>query len=871
MAASEGGGTTRTMAQRHLAVQYAVGRVLLAAADLDQAAPRLLQAIGSGLGWSWGALWSVDPAADALTCRATWHAPGVRAPEFEAASRATRFPPGAGLPGRVWASGEPIWVRDVQHDGNVGRRPPAAQAGLHAAFAFPIRSERGVLGVVEFFHRAIRRPDEPLLRAMATLGGQLGQFVERARAEQALRDSEARKGATLEAALDAIVTIDHEGRIVEFNPAAERTFGYARAEAVGQELAELVIPPALRERHRRGLAHYLATGEGPILDRRLELTALRADGAEFPVELTITRLPTAGPPLFTGFLRDLTERRRAEELTRASERRFRTLVEQSPVSTQVFAPDGTTLLVNRAWEQLWGVTLEQLGGYNILRDPQLVERGIMPYIERAFAGEPAAIPPVRYEPERTIAGRSPVPYRWVRAVIYPVKDEGGRVREVVLQHEDITELRAAEEERERVLARERAARAAAERVQAITDAALAHLTLDRLLDELLGRIRALLAVDTAAILLLEPGGADLVPRATVGLEGEVERGVRIPVGRGFAGRVAAERRPLVVAEVDPAEVVSPVMREKGVRSLLGAPLVVEGRVIGVVHVGTLAPHRFDEEEARLLQLVADRAALAIEHARLYEAERRARAEAEAAVRLRDRFLSIAAHELKTPVTTIMARVQLLLRQRARGRLDEDRLARSLDVIDDVVAQLDRLTRDLLDVSRLQMGQLPLRPGPVDLAALVRDVATRVQDQLEPRHRLRLELGSDPCPVVADADRLGQVLANLLENAAKYSPEGGELRVTLQMDDGGALLGVHDEGMGLPPGSAEAIFAPFGRAANAERRQIRGLGLGLYLCRDIVARHGGRIRAESAGEDRGTTIWVWLPTESAGTAGGHAQE
>jgi PAS domain S-box-containing protein len=131
-------------------------------------------------------------------------------------------------------------------------------------------------------------------------------------AEKEVRQSEARKTAILETALDCIITIDHEGKVVEFNSAAERTFGHGRAQVVGRELADLIIPPPLRERHRRGMAHYLATGEGPVLGKRLELPALRADGTEFPAELAITRISTDGPPLFTAYLRDITEQKRAE-------------------------------------------------------------------------------------------------------------------------------------------------------------------------------------------------------------------------------------------------------------------------------------------------------------------------------------------------------------------------------------------------------------------------------------------------------------------------------------------------------------------------------------------------------------------------------
>jgi signal transduction histidine kinase/DNA-binding response OmpR family regulator/CHASE3 domain sensor protein len=172
---------------------------------------------------------------------------------------------------------------------------------------------------------------------------------------------------------------------------------------------------------------------------------------------------------------------------------------------------------------------------------------------------------------------------------------------------------------------ERAAREEAERnssrltrLQAVTDAALAHLALDELLDELLERIRDVLEVDTAAILLLESDGKELVARAAKGLEEEVELGFRIAVGQGFAGRVAAERRAVRIDDVDVADIMNPLLREKGVRSMLGVPLLLEGRVVGVLHVGALKPRHFGSDEAELLQLAADRAALAVEHARLFQ-------------------------------------------------------------------------------------------------------------------------------------------------------------------------------------------------------------------------------------------------------------
>jgi serine phosphatase RsbU (regulator of sigma subunit)/putative methionine-R-sulfoxide reductase with GAF domain/anti-sigma regulatory factor (Ser/Thr protein kinase) len=158
-------------------------------------------------------------------------------------------------------------------------------------------------------------------------------------------------------------------------------------------------------------------------------------------------------------------------------------------------------------------------------------------------------------------------------------------------------------------------------LQRVTDVALAHLSLDDLLTELLDRMTEILDSDTAAFLLLDEDANELVARAAKGIEEEVERGVRIPVGRGFAGKIAAERRPVVIEDVDHADILNPILGERGIRSLLGVPLLVGGEVLGVLHVGTLTPRAFTEEDADLLQLAGDRAALGIAHARAYERER----------------------------------------------------------------------------------------------------------------------------------------------------------------------------------------------------------------------------------------------------------
>jgi len=313
---------------------------------------------------------------------------------------------------------------------------------------------------------------------------------------------------------------------------------------------------------------------------------------------------------------------------------------------------------------------------------------------------------------------------------------------------------------------------------------------------------------------------------------------------------------LIAAARDAAHLA--LLREVGMRSAMVVPLAARERVFGAVTlVSAESGRRYDADDLALAEDLAQRCAVAIENARLYR-------EAREAVRARDEFLSIASHELRTPVTSIKGYAQMLLRLQTRdgAGLDPARLGRFVRTIDEASDRLGVLTNDLLDVSRIRLGELPLRLVPLDLAALADATAARGRGPFdegeETLHPVTVYVVGAPAPVPADPDRIEQVLSNLLANAAKYSPAGGPIDVTVEPVEGGVLLSVADRGIGLPPGETETIFEPFGRAANATRDKLPGMGLGLAICRGIAERHDGRIWAESDGEGRGTTIRLFLP-------------
>ncbi|HTV60608.1 MAG TPA: PAS domain S-box protein [Verrucomicrobiae bacterium] len=262
-----------------------------------------------------------------------------------------------------------------------------------------------------------------------------------------LKRSEAHKAAILNSSLDCIVAIDHEGCITEFNPAAERTFGHGRKDVVGKHLADVIIPPSLREQHRAGFARHLATGETRVLGRRVEMTALRADGREIPVEIAITRIPQDGPPSFTGFLRDISERKRNEEAlleTHArlarSEERWRSVFENSAIGVALTDLNGHFIATNPVYQKMLGYTEDELGQLRFLDITIDEDRDLtLALIQELFEGKRR-----QFQLEKRYRRKTGTTV-WVRNSVSVVPGTEQLPGFLMALSEDITERRLAEE------------------------------------------------------------------------------------------------------------------------------------------------------------------------------------------------------------------------------------------------------------------------------------------------------------------------------------------------------------------------------------------------------------------------------------------
>lgn len=261
-------------------------------------------------------------------------------------------------------------------------------------------------------------------------------MTERKAAEQALLESESQKTAFFKTALDAIITMDEEGRIIDANPATERIFGYKRRELVGQEMASLIIPPKYREMHRRGLANYLKTGKGRLMNRRVETEAIRKNGEQFPIELTITEIKSAGSKrLFSGTLRDITERKKATQDLKDSEERFRTLADNVQNLVWIAKPDGWIYWYNQRWYEYTGMTPKQAAGWGWQKahDPKVLPEVVKRWHTSIKTGKTFDMT----FPLKSADGK----FRSFLTRITPLKNERGEVIQWLGTNTDVEDLR----------------------------------------------------------------------------------------------------------------------------------------------------------------------------------------------------------------------------------------------------------------------------------------------------------------------------------------------------------------------------------------------------------------------------------------------
>ena len=677
----------------------------------------------------------------------------------------------------------------------------------------------------------------------------------------------------------------------------------------------------------------------------------------------------------------------SESVATASDLRFRELFEQAPVSLQILAPDGRTLRVNKAWEDLWQIPAGSAvrehvfsAQYNVLTDPQLIEAGIVPYLQRALAGESVEIPAIRYD-VAALDGTGPA--RWVTARAHAVRADDGTILEVILMHQDITDRVDAEtalrmrEERfrslvmatsqivwtntpdgrvledspswraftgqtyeewkefgwldalhpddvgptralwlecvatrsvfetdyrlrradgiyrwtavkgvpivdadgavrewigantdihEMVMARaELAQRLEQERrnsallAQVARASRVLHTALSGkdIAEGLVAEVRAILGVHQAVVSLTEGANwAQAITAVSLSDKYASFRGYDVkPDGTGIYAQVCRTNRAMRFTH---AELTAhPAWKGFGsaahthppLRGWLAVPLIDRmGGNIGLIQASDKIDGEFTAEDEAILVQLASIAANSFENARLYGSLREQD-------RRKDEFLAMLAHELRNPLAPIAAAAEML----KFGTANEERVRRASDVIARQVRHLTSLVDDLLDVSRVTRGLIELHSAPVDVQAVVASAVEQARPLIEARgHAFAIDVPGGAMHVMGDANRLVQVVVNLLNNAAKYTPAGGRIDLSVRRDGALVRVAVRDSGIGIDARLLPHVFDLFTQAERSPDRSQGGLGIGLALVRNIVAMHGGTVAVHSDGPGAGSVFTVALP-------------
>lgn len=613
--------------------------------------------------------------------------------------------------------------------------------------------------------------------------------------EEELRKSEARFRALVATSLDCIVMMDHLGLVVEFNPAAEQTFGYLREEAVGQPLAELIIPPCHREAHHRGLARFLATGTATAMNRRMELTAMHRNGREFPIELTITVMHQfANPPLFAGYLRDLTERCRAEDTIHRLAHRNQLLLQS--VADGIYGLDshGHTSFVNPA-------ALRMLGR----REDEVLGRPIHPLIHHTHADGrpyPASDCPNHDSFRNGMSHRVQGEVFWrgdgtsfpVEYTSTPVREADGGLVGAVVVFRDISDRVEAE----------------------------AALTRER------DFIRTAIDSLPGVFYLISRDGRFLLWNRNL------ERVT------GYTPEQFAVLSPLDLFNDVEKPKIAAAIREVYDHGTAEVEALLRGRD------GHPLPYYFTGSLCRerdcLIGMGLDISARkAVEEALV------------SSNRSLEEFAYIASHDLREPLRMV-SNFLTLVERRLAGRLD-DETREFIGFATNGARRMDRLVLDLLDYSRVGRPGAPKAPVPLAqaLEVALENLRFAIEDS-----GAKIQLPPSPPIVHATMDDMVRLFQNLFGNAIKYRAAAEPPHITLEArpKDGDWLFSVSDNGIGFAPEMGERIFGIFKRLHG--QQAYEGTGIGLAVCRKIVEAHGGEIWAESTGPDNGATFFFTLP-------------
>ncbi len=679
----------------------------------------------------------------------------------------------------------------------------------------------------------------------------------------ALNRSEERTRLIIENALDAVITIDKSGVITGWSAQAESLFGWTRSEATGRLLAETIIPERYREAHRLGLQRYLATGEARVLNRRIELSALHRERGEFPVEIAITPMDSGNELTFSAFVRDITERRQATEALRESQQLLQAIVDNSPAVIYVKDLAGRYILINRRFEDVFHLRRDGvLGRTDHDLFPQDAADAFRAMDERVAAANHPLM-----EEETAPHHDGPHAYLSVKA---PLRSAAGKTYAVVGISTDITERKRAEdrqrEQLERLNLLDRTTRAIAERQD-----------LSSIFQVVLRSLEDRLPIDFGCVCLYD-SASHCLSVMSVGSRGRV---LVAPLGIAERARIAVDENGLgrcvrgdIVHEAEIGESPFPLpsrLAQAGLHSLVLAPLMVEGRVFGVMIAARRASHSFSSSDVEFLRQLSQHVGLAAHQAQLYASLQRAYEDlrqTQQTVMQQERLRALGqmasgiAHDINNALSPAALYAQSLLE---RDSSLSEQARKNLVIIERAIEDVANTVARMREFYRPREPELTL--APVDLNRTLQHVLdlTRARWDDIPQERgivIRMQMELDPgLPTILGAEsEIRDALTNLVLNAVDAMPEGGTITLRTRADPilqpapatSHVCVEVCDTGIGMSEAVRSRCLEPF-----YTTKGERGTGLGLAMVYGMVQRHSGELHIDSE-PGIGTTMRLTFP-------------
>ncbi len=749
----------------------------------------------------------------------------------------------------VLRTGQPEVVSDITDDMLVASAQDAEhlriirEIGFTSAITLPLIAREQVIGVISLVAaESGHHYSEHDVQFAQELAHHCALAVDNARLYRQAQQQREYLQVTLNSIGDGLITTDEKGYVTLLNPIASALTGWTQQDAIGKEITTIFNIVNETTRHLVDNPIHKVIREGAIVGLANHTLLIAKDGREFPID-------DSGAPIYDEegklrgivlVFRDITERKHAENVLVESEERFRKMADTAPVLIWMSGTDTLCNYFNQSWLNFTGRTLEQEFGNGWAEGvhSEDFQRCLDIYLASFHAHEPFSM---EYR-LRHHSGQ----YVWVLDKGVPRFAPNGQFEGFIGSVIDIDVIKKAEAELQNAVAFHRQLEEQLTSLVETSNQLLSSLDLKAVLQSVLAFSNQLVIADAYAVWRFTSAEERWQIIHSTGLSMDYQ----VETLNNPSASVPFEK-PLIINDIEQNDTLA--IRQasylkEGIRAVLIVPLRIYGQISGSLAFYHRHPHAYTEIEIRMAMAYANIVAAAIGSAERYE-------EAQKAIAFRDEFLSIAAHELKTPLTSLRGFAQLFARQISKtGSIDLAKIQQGMKSIDEQSAKLTRLVSQLLDISRLQSGKLILEYQSTDVVELLQGIAASFQATTD-KHLLTIQ-GPSSAMIIADPLRVEQVFVNLIGNAVKYSPAGGPVTVTIsQPSDLLLVVSIQDAGIGIVPENRPFIFNRFYQAHSDQH--LGGLGLGLFISKQIIELHGGHIDLEFPSEG-GTCAVVQLP-------------